>query len=394
MAHTLQRGERLPLIDALRAFALLGILQVNIQSFVWGLGEPMGFLLPGATGLDIAVYILVAALVSSKFMALFAFLFGFGFAIQMKSLKRSGDINRIYRRRLWFLLIVGLAHGCLLYFGDVLAAYALCGFILLNYAEDRPAALARSARAWGTGFVVLYVVVLGGVGLIDLLTAKRDLVVPISDEAWRKHAAYSTGSYAAQLLVRIPEFLSGFLIGALQYVPMVVSLFLLGALAARQGWLRNPERHSLVWRRAGHIGAAGLVLSCAGAVLGYRTHSTSPGMVDFFSVLLSIAGFATMALYVAWIVRYRKTPLVHRAIQWLAPAGRMPLTNYLVQSVLMGALLSGWGWGLGATLGRADLALLAAGITLAQIMLSRVWIAHFGAGPMETLWRRATYSRQ
>ncbi|MBC7620174.1 MAG: DUF418 domain-containing protein, partial [Candidatus Saccharibacteria bacterium] len=108
MTAPVQRSERLPLVDALRAFALFGILQVNIQSFVWGLGEPLGFLLPSATAVDTAAYVLVSTLVSSKFMALFAFLFGFGFALQMKSLRRTGNAQRIYRRRLWFLLAVGV----------------------------------------------------------------------------------------------------------------------------------------------------------------------------------------------------------------------------------------------------------------------------------------------
>ena len=391
MTNPIQRSQRLPLVDALRAFALFGILQVNIQSFVWGLGEPLGFLLPTADWVDTAAYVLVAALVSSKFMALFAFLFGYGFVLQMKSLRHS---KPSYRRRLWFLLTVGLAHGCLLYFGDVLAAYALCGFILLNYAHARPAALAHAAKMWGTGFAAFNVLVLGGMGLLDWIAAQRDLAVPISDEAWAHQAIYAKGSYGAQLLIRIPEFFGGLLVGALQYVPMVMTLFLLGALAARQGWLRYPDRHPRVWRMASRIGAAGLVLACAGAALGYATHTISPGQIDFFSVLLSIAGLTTMALYVAWIVRYQNTPLVRRAILWLAPAGRMPLSNYLLQSVVMGALLSGWGLGWGATLARAELALLGLAIVLVQIVLSRLWIARFGTGPMETLWRRATYSRQ
>ena len=391
MTHTLQRSERLPLVDALRAFALFGILQVNIQSFVWGLSDPLGFLLPTTDAADTIAYLLVAALVSTKFMALFAFLFGFGFALQMKSMHGS---KQVYRKRLWFLLVLGLLHGCLVYFGDVLAAYALCGFILLIYANVRPASLARSARRWGTGFAVLTFLLFAPAGVLDLFSGKRDLVVPIADEVLRHHAIYTAGSYGDQLRVRIPEFFLGLSAGAIQYVPMVMTLFLLGALAARQGWLRYPERHPRVWRMARRIGAGGLVLGCAGASLGYVSHTNSPGGVDLLSMLLTIASLTTMALYVAWIVHYQNTPWVRRAILWLAPAGRMPLTNYLLQSVVMGALLSGWGLGWGATLARAELAVLALVIVLVQIVLSRLWIARFDTGPMETLWRRATYSRQ
>jgi uncharacterized protein len=82
---------------------------------------------------------------------------------------------------------------------------------------------------------------------------------------------------------------------------------------------------------------------------------------------------------------------MQRLITWLAPAGRMPLTNYLMQSVLMGVLLTGWGLALGLVLGRAELALLALAIVAVQIVLSRWWIARFRQGPVEWLWRKATY---
>jgi uncharacterized protein len=69
----------------------------------------------------------------------------------------------------------------------------------------------------------------------------------------------------------------------------------------------------------------------------------------------------------------------------------MPLSNYIAQSVAMGLLLSGWGFGLGAALGRAELALLALAIVVVQLIASRAWIARFGQGPLEALWSRATY---
>jgi uncharacterized protein len=81
-------------------------------------------------------------------------------------------------------------------------------------------------------------------------------------------------------------------------------------------------------------------------------------------------------------------------IRCLAPAGRMPLTNYVAQSFVMGLLLSGWGLGLGAVFSRAELALLALAIVAVQIVASRAWIARFGQGPLEAMWRRATYGKE
>ncbi len=150
---------RIALIDALRAVALFGILQVNIQSYLWGLGGLTVFAVPPSAA-DQAVYLLIATFVSTKFLSLFAFLFGYGFALQMKSLRRAHgerDARRAYRRRLVFLLAIGVMHGTLLYFGDILTTYALCGFVLLLYAASRPRVLARHASRWLWGYVLLSV---------------------------------------------------------------------------------------------------------------------------------------------------------------------------------------------------------------------------------------------
>ncbi len=78
-------------------------------------------------------------------------------------------------------------------------------------------------------------------------------------------------------------------------------------------------------------------------------------------------------------------------VAWLAPAGRMPLTNYLLQSVAMGALLSGWGLALGITASYAETSALALGVFLLQLVVSRWWLARHAQGPLEAVWRAWTY---
>jgi uncharacterized protein len=129
-------------------------------------------------------------------------------------------------------------------------------------------------------------------------------------------------------------------------------------------------------------------------VLGWAAFDSSRQWPELLGgpafVALSLT-FPITGLYLALILAKRDTGWMRAVIGWLAPAGRMPLTNYLSQSVLMGLLLSGWGLGGGKDLGVAALALLALGIVVAQVVASRIWIARFGTGPVETLWRRATY---
>lgn len=392
-------ARRIELIDALRAFALFGILQVNIQSFAWGSGNPLGQFLQPPSALDAAVYLLVATFVSGKFIAIFGFLFGAGFALQTRARRTpQPGTQATYRRRLVFLFSVGIAHGVLLYFGDILTFYAVCGLLLSAFYSDagpsgtRPAALARGARRWWIAYVI---VILAVTGVFEVL---RWLSMPfegdssrVPEEALQRLATYTTAGYWEQLPARLTDFFHVLISLAILGIPLVMGLFTLGALAGRQGWLEFPGRHRRVWRVATWLGVAALPVAAWGAWINLHTVVEQPGDPTMISDALMSFGIPVAGLYVALLVRYRDRAPLRRAIAWLAPAGRMPLTNYLMQSVLMGALLSGWGLGLGAELAHAQLAAVALAIVFVQIVASRWWIARFAQGPVEWLWRRATY---
>jgi uncharacterized protein len=387
-------AARIETVDALRAFALAGILQVNIQSYAWGAGDPLGFFITPPGALDSAVYLLIATFVSSKFLSIFAFLFGAGFALQWRSLRRRrppAEARAACRRRLWWLLAGGVAHGLLLYYGDILTAYAASGFLLLGYAGARPAVLAASARRWWAGFAALTI---ASTWAFEWLRGDFPLdgdPAELPAFALERLAIYTQAGYWAQLPARAEDYLSVLGAMAALAVPQLMGLFLLGALAGRLGWLARPRRHAALWRAATWIGVAALPFAAAGAWLNFTTMRDSPGDPASIGYALQNAGSLAACLYVAAFVRWQQRPSMRWLIAWLAPAGRMPLTNYVGQSVAMGLLLSGWGLGLGDALGRAELAALALAIVAAQIAASRAWIARFGQGPLEAWWRRATY---
>lgn len=385
---------RIELIDALRAVALFGILQVNIQSFLWGGGEPLGYFPTPPGPLETALYLAVGTFVSLKFLSLFALLFGFGFALQMRGLRRRYGLEEgkaRYRRRLGFLLAVGVLHGTLLYYGDILTAYALCGFVLVGYADARPARLLAATRRFWVAHLVLtaaFVLLADRSGQVaDAAAAQR-----LPHELFDRFAVMVAGGFGEQLTWRVPDYLAQQSSVLLTSVPFIVGLFTLGALAARLGWLTRPRRHPRVWRAARALGAVGLALSALGTWFDYRGALESPGDPGMLGYTLMNLGFPALALYLAWVVHRQDRAWMRTAVAWLAPAGRMPLTNYLMQSLLMGALLSGWGLGWGRFAGRAELALLALLIVAVQIVASRWWIGHMGQGPVEALWRRVTYA--
>ena len=388
------KRERIELVDALRALALAGILQVNIQSFAWGAGDPLGFFAEPPRPADAAVHLLLGTFVSTKFLSIFAFLFGLGFALQWRSLRRrlpAADARAAYRRRLWFLLALGLAHGALLYYGDILAAYALIGFLLLHYAGRRPAVLLAAARGWWLGFAALTVASTAAIEALRHAFPPQDDPARVPGWALERLAVYTQGGYLEQIGPRLADYQSVLGTMALLAVPQIMGLFLLGAIAGRLGWLARPQRHAGLWRAAAWIGAAALPFAAAGAWLNFVAMRDSPGDPTSVGYALQNVGALAACLYVALFVRLQQWPPVRRLVGWLAPAGRMPLSNYVVQSLAMGLLLSGWGFALGASASRVELALLALLIAGVQIAASRAWVGRFGQGPLEALWRRATY---
>lgn len=370
----------------------MGILQVNIQSFTWGAGDPLGYLGPRASNVDAAAYFLQATLLEGKFYPIFAFLFGVGMALQMRKLRRRAapggpTAAALYRRRLYVLLGLGVAHGLLLYSGDVLAAYAVCALAFSAVQPRRLRALAWLAAACSA-------VALASLLLPVLLpnTTPVEAADQIPLGARVAHETYVYKGLAAQLEQRAWDELWQQTGSVLGFWPQVIALIALGVLAGRLGWLRHPERHARGWRRAGLAGLAiGLPCAIAGAALSTARARATPGIDAAWDGVILGASSLLAAAYVWAGVTLLARPWARGLQRWLAWAGRMSLSNYVSQSLAMGALLSGWGLGIGAWASRAQLAGLALLIFGVQLLISRWALTRFSQGPLEALWRRWTY---
>lgn len=381
---------RLLQLDVLRGLAVFGILLVNIWGFAWGtLSLRYGTLPAPAPLADRAAIFLVAALAEFKFYPIFAYLFGAGFALQTRALReRLGSwdaAQAAYRRRLRWLLVIGLLHGLLVWSGDVLSSYAISGLLIVSLAARRPARLRNLAWLLAGGFLLfmclLYPVSPGG----STAETAREL-----QEFASRYAIYTQGGYlqAAALRVRDYGLQMLFLIVML---PQILVFFLLGILSVRLGWLTAPQRQRPLWRRVCWVGLGlGLPFNLlAGAAIMWQT--VDPYQSQFNTSLLSLMLYAGGPLLAAGYVAalLLAAPTVLQACGCvLAPVGRMALTNYLLQSLLGTWLLQGWGLGWGARLRPVELLGLAVLIMAAQILLSRWWLARFAQGPCEALWRR------
>jgi uncharacterized protein len=383
---------RLREIDTLRGVAVFGILLVNIWAFAWGLTSLRYGTLPAASGFaDRAAVFLVAWLAEQKFYPVFAFLFGAGFAIHTRSLRRAlGDWTPAlarYRRRLLWLLAAGIAHGVLVWSGDILSFYALCGLILLPLAQVR---LSRLRTIW-TAIAVFY----GLTVLVNLLLFVFDRN-PESG-AWaatafdQAKAIYSTGTWTEAAQRRVADFAETRMFGVVFFLPHTMLIFMLGIFSVRLGWLTRPRRHHALWRRTAMWGLlVGAPLNLAwGAVALYEALHPDQQLFNTgaWNVLLEFSGPCLAAGYIAVILM--ASPRIHAWLgEWLAPVGRMALSNYLMQSIAGTLVLQGWGGGLAATIDQAPLLMLALSLMPAQVLLSKWWLSRHPQGPAEALWRR------
>lgn len=381
---------RLLQLDVLRGLAVFGILLVNIWGFAWGtLSLRYGTLPAPAPLLDQAAIFLVAALAEFKFYPIFAYLFGAGFALQTRSLKLRlgswGAAQAAYRRRLRWLLVIGLLHGLLVWSGDVLSSYAISGLLILPLAASRPARLRNLGWLLAGGFLLfmclLYPVSPGG----NAADTAREL-----QEFARRYAIYTQGSYWEAAVLRLRDYGLQMLF-VIVMLPHILIFFLLGMLSVRLGWLTAPQRHRRFWRRVCWAGlGVGLPFNLlAGMAIVWQTVDPYQSLFNtsLLGLMLYAGGPLLAAGYVAALL-LAGPALLQACGRVLAPVGRMALTNYLLQSLLGTWLLQGWALGWGAQLRPVQMLALALVIMAGQVLLSQWWLARFAQGPCEALWRR------
>lgn len=411
---------RIGSLDALRGLAVLGILPVNIITLAH---PPSLFMIPdrsgGAAGLDRAMWLVSHLLFEQKFITLFSMLFGAGLLMMAERAGASGRSPAAvhYRRMLW-LLVFGLLHAYLVWFGDILVYYAICGSIVYP--------LRRLKSRWLIAIGAVLVVATGGFAVMngvmmdwmrgqaaqaDALEAAGEEVpaqTAMMREEWRKTEEQllptpekiakddeaMTGSWLDATPLRAKYAFESqtfyFLAWGLWWV---TGMMCLGAALQRLGLFdasRRPLRFHLLLMAGGY--AVGLPIVYLGAL---RQQADGFDIVRYFqgTILYNHFGSFAVALGHVGLVMTMWT-LRLRIARWLANVGRMALTNYLAQSVLFTLVFSGFGLGLyEQRLGRAQIWLIVLGIWAVQIVWSGLWLARFRMGPMEWLWRSLTYGR-
>jgi uncharacterized protein len=380
--------DRIEAIDALRGFALLGILFANLP--YWA-GVPFaqpadaavifGNVSPEAFGA------FFNGVLDGKFYTLFSLLFGLGFALQLERLERRGaDGLRVFRRRMAALLLIGCVHIFLIWDGDILTLYAALGFVLPLFRKASERALIGWALLFLFAVPMLGVLAgekLGfhpGAPLFALgrmisgafgIGQDTNLIDYIRTGGWGHFIGWQSNGWAFNYADRLEN----------GRIAKVLGTMLLGMMAGRRlmaGTLLGNRR--LLWSLL--IGGLVIGLPPTLVYMHLPPHSQAswPSLVG--TAPMGIAYGAAFLL--AW-------PHATRVLGVLSPVGRMALTNYLTHSVLGALLFYGIGLGLMGRVPIEQVYLIGIAIYAAQILLSRWWLSGHKQGPMETLWRRMTY---
>jgi uncharacterized protein len=399
-----QAGERIATLDVLRGFAIFGILLVNIEIFRAPIYDFFLPPVPDPTTADAAARWLMYTFGATKFYLIFSLLFGIGMSVQLERVRqRNGTFTWLYLRRLFVLLLIGLAHATLLWFGDVLVSYALMGVLLL--------ALRGVPRVWLVILAVLaYLVPIMLLGLVtlgvELLRVSPDHAAEMADNMQNAYAHYATlreaalhnyatGGFITVLEQRISDHLNGSISLVIGMLPSIVAAFLLGRVIWLRGILQHPEQHQPLLRWLSTWGLAiGVALGAAFGtmVLHYGMAEISPEMFSAQALLTVSAPFLSFG-YMAVIVRLMQSPTWQRRLTPLAAVGRMALSNYILQTVICTTIFYGYGLGLFGKVGPAAGLGLVVLIYACQIPLSMLWLRRFRFGPLEWVWRTLTYMR-
>ncbi len=386
-------GDRIEVIDILRGVALLGILLMNMEALSGPLDLAFTGIDPHWQGADRWADALIYVLVQGKFFTLFSLLFGAGFAIMAQRADAARrDFTPFYLRRSAGLLLIGLCHALLVWSGDILVLYALMSLPLLAFREAPP----RWLPAMGVLTYLFASVLMVGMGLLVGIAAQADPAASAMADAAAagqraielQRQAYAHGSWTDALLQRAHDLRVN-LGGMLVVGPEVLGMFLIGAGFARSGALTTPERFPRLYGCL-RWGAwpAGLVLMIISACwVPYVAPGTFTPASGFAYALSSVASLLMCLGYLAWIVHAR----AH--LHWLAPMGRMALTQYIVQSLVGTWVFYGYGLGAFESLPRLWQIPFALGLFALQVLFAHAWLRHFRFGPLEWVWRGMTYGR-
>jgi uncharacterized protein len=386
---------RVASLDVLRGLGVLGMLAVHIQLFAfpslvrW---NPTAY--GDFSGLNWWVWLLNSIVADGKFISIFAMLVGASIVMRPEGASNAAaSAWRQHLLRMGTLLVIGLLHAYLLWYGDMLAALAVCGTIVF-------AARGVSPR---------WLLVLGGVSLaigsglslaLTWVTAHFDPVALfLWQEQWAPRPetiaveiAQYRGEWAEQMQHRVPaawEFHAWSF--PIRYVWQMSGLMLLGMAFFKLGVLSAARSRTFYMRMTALGFGAGALLI---AIALWRSMATQWELLDYVMVSQELRYWGNLFVALGWVGVVMLVCQAGWPVRAIATVGRMALSNYLLQTVICTTIFYGHGFGLFAHVDRAGQFAIVLGVWLFQLAASSVWLRYFAVGPVEWATRWVVFGRR
>lgn len=406
-------SERLPVIDALRGFAVLGILIMNVKASSFPSAFEDLFVQRFDWIADKITYWGLEFLFHGKFFTMFTLLFGLGMAVQMsRAIAKNSEKNfpMVYVRRLLLLLVIGFIHDVFVWYGLVLLWYPVVGFLLLAFRKFKPGLMVTLG--------IVFILLTGGVSTLWYVlsrpaappaqvrqtTQKQEKTNADKQEADKQKrqekcsaeiTLYKEGGYARIVkdrLGRVPSTLKRNLsIGC-----YILGMFMLGTWAWRKGVFHDIKKHykliKKVFLYSLFIGFIFTGIMLQGRILG---GIPDPPLWMYFtlSTVRWVGYSAFTVFYVSgFLLLYRKVSF-KRFVKPIEAVGRAALSNYIFQNMMASFIFYSYGLGLIGDTRPVVNVFICFVIFAVQIPLSIWWMRRFRFGPVEWLWRTLTYGK-
>ena len=396
--NPVEKTNRIQSIDLLRGIAILGILIMNIQSFAMpsaAYNNPLAF--GDLTGLNKMTWILSHLFANQKFMSIFSILFGAGIILitEKKELFTGSSLKLHYTRNL-ILLLIGLLHAHLIWYGDILVAYALCSFIVYPLRKLSPrkllisGLLIVSVPSFLNGFFQFSLPYMPASELQDL----RLDWAPTNELIEQEITAF-TGSISSQIKINSQQalFLETFVF-LIQFLWRAGGLMLVGMALFRWGVLSAERSRSFYLKSAFYSLIVGFPIVIYGIYMNFTMnwdfqYSMFTGsQFNYWGSLFVAYG------YISLIMVFAQSDNYYTMKKHLASIGQMALTNYILHSFIGVLIFFGIGFGFFGKIDRSLQILIVGIIWIFQYLTSEKWLNSYKFGPLEWVWRSLTYGKK
>jgi len=387
--------ERIISIDVLRGFAVLGILIMNIQVFSM-IGA--AYLNPEAygdlSGINKWVWILSHVFADQKFMTIFSILFGAGVILfTERAIAKGRRAGPLHYRRMFWLFVFGMVHAYMIWYGDILVNYALCGAFVFIFRKKTPKTLLILS---GVFFIIPV--------LFDLMSGfsipywpeesvQQALLSwkPSQEKIMEEIAAYK-GNWIGQMDARVSSaiFMQTFVF-LMESVWRATAMMLLGMALFKLGILSAQKSISFYLKIILFGIIIGLPLIIFSVYNDFNTGWTMQGSM-FWGQQYNYVGSVGIAFaYIGIIMLVSKSMKAIKCKSWFGAVGRMAFTNYILQSLICTFIFYGHGLGYFGDVERKHQILIVIGVWIFILIISPIWLKYFRFGPLEWLWRVLTY---